>query len=125
VYVQPFPDVDSGRWQISTDGGKWPVWNPVGGELFYRSFTGVMALAFETEPTFTPSTLTQLLERNTIGAGNRRMAVSPDGQRFLLLVNVPENADGEAAPSQIILVQNWFEELRRWCRRTERLFSAL
>ena len=58
VYVRPFPDVDSGRWQVSTDGGEWPVWNPAGSELFYRGPTGVMALAFETEPTFTPGALT-------------------------------------------------------------------
>ncbi len=45
--------LDGGKWQISTDGGDWPVWNPAGSELFYRSPTGVMALAFETEPTFT------------------------------------------------------------------------
>ena len=113
VYVQPFPDVDSGRWQISTDGGNWPVWNPAGGELFYRGPTGVMALAFETEPTFTRGALTQLFERSILGGNNRRMAVSPDGQRFLLLANATENVDGEAAPSQIIVVQNWFEELRR------------
>ena len=28
VYVQPFPDVDRGKWQVSTDGGEWPVWKP-------------------------------------------------------------------------------------------------
>ena len=115
VYVQPFPDVDGGRWQISTDGGRWPVWNPAGDELFYRGPTGVMALAFATEPTFTPGALTQLFERTLtlFGVVNRRMAVSPDGQRFLLLATATENADSEAAPSQLILVQNWFEELRR------------
>ena len=114
VYVQPFPDVDGGRWQISTDGGDWPVWNPAGGELFYRAVTGVMALAFETEPTFTPGALTQLFEQIIIiGGNNRRMALSPDGQRFLLFANATENADSEAAPSQLIVVQNWFEELRR------------
>ncbi len=41
------------------------------------------------------------------------MAVSPDGQRFLLLATATENADGEAIQPQVIVVQNWFEELRR------------
>ncbi len=72
-----------------------------------------MALAFETEPTFTPGVLTQLFDRTILGGRNRQMAVSPDGQRFLLLANATENADGEAGPSQLIVVQNWFEELRR------------
>ncbi len=70
-----------------------------------------MALAFETEPTFTPGALTQLFVRNIIGGRNRRMAVSPDGQRFLLLANA--TAGGEAERSQLIVVQNWFEELKR------------
>ena len=35
VYVQPFPDVDSGRWQISVDGGRAPRWAPGGSELYY------------------------------------------------------------------------------------------
>ena len=114
VYVRPFPDVDNGRWQVSTDGGTWPVWNPAGDELFYRGPTGVTALAFETEPTFTPGAPTQLFEWVFIGGpGNRRMAVSPDGQRFLLLAIGQENANGDAASSQIIVVQNWFDELRR------------
>ena len=41
------------------------------------------------------------------------MAVSPDGQWFLLLATATENTDGEAAPSQVIVVQDRFEELRR------------
>ncbi len=72
-----------------------------------------MALAFETEPTFTRGALTQLFEWPIIGGGNRRMAVSPDGQRFLLRANATETADDEASQLQLILVQNWFEELRR------------
>ena len=56
---------------------------------------------------------TQLFERTIIGGGNRRMAVSPDGQRFLLLALATGNTDGAVAQSQLIVVQNWFEELRR------------
>ena len=35
VYVQPFPALDR-KWQISTDGGRWPVWARDGRELFYE-----------------------------------------------------------------------------------------
>ncbi len=45
--------------------------------------------------------------------GEREAALSPDGQRFLFLADATETADGEAAEPQILLVQNWFEELRR------------
>ena len=37
IYVQPYPG-PGGKWQISTEGGNEPVWNPNGRELFYRSW---------------------------------------------------------------------------------------
>ena len=45
----------------------------------------VMALAFETEPTFTPGTLTQLFERPSLDLRNRRMAVSHQLDLLVLL----------------------------------------
>ena len=33
VYVRPFPNVQAGRWQVSQDGGGWPVWAPDGGDV--------------------------------------------------------------------------------------------
>jgi hypothetical protein len=99
VYVRPFPEVEEERWPISTGGGQWPMWNPAGNELFYRGPTGLMARAFETEPTFTPGALTQLFERDGPLGNNQRMAVSTDGQRFLLPTLATEGADGEAARS--------------------------
>lgn len=113
VYVRPFPDVNAGRWQISADGGEWPLWNPNGDELFYRGPSGLMAQTFETDPTFTPGILTQVFAWEFVGPQNRRMAVSPDGARFLLFKNaLPETDDEDAAEPQIILVENWFEELK-------------
>ena len=111
VYVRPFPDVDAGRWQISTDGGEWPLWNPAGDELFYRGPTGVMALEFEADPTFTPGALTLLIERDIIGGRNRRMAVSPNGQRFLLLTARLATSSEDTIPAQIHVVVNWHQEL--------------
>ena len=54
IYVRPFPEVNKGRWQISTSGGNSPLWSRDGRELFYRSADSVMAVAVQTEPTFKP-----------------------------------------------------------------------
>ena len=35
IYVRPFPNVDDGKWTVSTRGGLSPVWSPTGRELFY------------------------------------------------------------------------------------------
>ena len=40
IYVRPFPDVSSGYWQVSTDGGTRPLWARNGQELFYLTRDG-------------------------------------------------------------------------------------
>ena len=112
--MRPFPDTDSGRWEVSSNGGRHPVWHPSGPELFFRGSNGLMALAFETEPTFTPGVVTTLFDATPYQlGGNRRLAVAPDGQRFLLLKNATGQTDiDEAAVPEITVVLNWFEELK-------------
>ncbi len=51
IYVQPYPG-PGGKWLISTDGGQEPVWNPNGGELFYRSGNKMMAVDIDTTSPF-------------------------------------------------------------------------
>ena len=67
VYVRPFPEVNKGKWQVSTSGGNSPLWSPDGRELFYRSGDAVMAVPVETEPTFKPGKPTVLF-RGTYSA---------------------------------------------------------
>ena len=88
VYVRPFPQVDRGRWQISTGGATRPVWARSGRELFYLDESGALtAVPVQTSgPTFivgSPATVfdTKYVEPNPA----RHYDVSPDGQRFLML----------------------------------------
>ncbi|MBM87421.1 MAG: hypothetical protein CMQ41_03515 [Gammaproteobacteria bacterium] len=37
VYVRPFPNINAGKWQASTEGGFTPLWNKNGRELFFFS----------------------------------------------------------------------------------------
>jgi Tol biopolymer transport system component len=111
VYVQPFPG-PGGKYQISTEGGTEPVWNPKGRELFYRSGDKMMVVDVTTQPTFSvgkPKVLFQGSYEAT-PATFPYDDVSPDGQRFLML----QAADQEQlAPTQINVVLNWFEELKQ------------
>jgi len=52
VYVRSFPDVNKGKWQVSSSGGGSPLRSPDGRELFYRSGDATMAVEAATEPTF-------------------------------------------------------------------------
>jgi hypothetical protein len=40
IYVRPFPDVNSGRWLVSSGSGTEPLWSPAGSEIFYRALDG-------------------------------------------------------------------------------------
>jgi serine/threonine-protein kinase len=111
VYVQPYPG-PGGKLVISTDGGTEPIWNPNGRELIYRSGDKMMAVDVSTQSGFTAGKPRMLFEgryeRAPIPIAN--YDVSPDGQRFLML---KPSESTEAAPTQINVVLNWFEELKR------------
>ncbi len=110
IYVRPFPKVEEGKWQISTDGGVEPRWAPNGLELFYRNVDKMMAVDITTEPTFRAGTPRLLFEGVYIQSqrGAAFYDVTPDGQRFVMV-----QAQQEAAQAQINVVLNWFEELKR------------
>ncbi|MBI4519239.1 MAG: PD40 domain-containing protein, partial [Gemmatimonadetes bacterium] len=119
IYVRPFPDVDQGRWQISTAGGTKPLWARNGRELFYLSLDGrIMAVSIEAGPTFTAGTPEPLPIRGPyVGLGVvslnlRPYDVSPDGRRFLLIREGEVGGDGPGL-TQLVVVLNWFEELKR------------
>jgi serine/threonine-protein kinase len=113
IYVRPFPNIDAGRWQISSNGGTRPLWARNGRELFYLSAdSGLMAVAVETTPTFRPVNRTRLFDSGYyLGSTGRTFDVSPDGQRFLMIKELqPSSA---LAQRTGIVVLNWFEELRQ------------
>jgi serine/threonine-protein kinase len=110
VYVRSFAE-GSGRQQISTNGGAQAMWNPQGGELFYKEGNRMMAVDVETGASFRASKPRVLYESRFLPGttGAARFAVSPDGQRFLL------TAPSESSPAsgQINVVVNWFEVVRQ------------
>jgi len=108
VYVQPYPG-SGAKYQISTEGGTEPVWNPNGRELFYRNGNKMMAVNVTTQPTFSAGKPTMLFEGYLLSTQRLpNYDVSADGQRFLML-KANEQAQGRA---QINAVLNWFEELK-------------
>ncbi len=111
VYVQPFPGPGDVR-QLSTDGGTEPVWARNGRELFFRQGERMMVVDISTTPTLSASRPRVLFvgrfEMGFLVPGARYYDVSADSQRFLML-----RSEDLAAPRQLRLVVNWFEELER------------
>jgi serine/threonine-protein kinase len=115
IYVRPFPNVSApGRWQVSPDGGTGPVWSRDGRELFYLVQATGQLVSVPVQAmgaSFVAGTPQPLFEGSYFrGPGGRSFDVSPDGKRFLMIR--PES--NKALPSpQIVVVLNWFNELRR------------
>ena len=117
IYVRPFPNVDAGKRQVSTNGGSEPLWARNGQELFYESMGALMRVPLKMASTFEAGTPRKLFDGPYLfhppGGGLGRMYdVSVDGERFLM-VKESSGADRRRASDRIILVQNWFEELKR------------
>jgi eukaryotic-like serine/threonine-protein kinase len=110
IYVQPYPG-PGGKYQISTEGGTEPVWNPKGGELFYRNGNKMMAVEVTTRGTFSAGKPKALFEGTYVPTplSFPNYDVSPDGQHFLML----KAAGQQQLPDQINVVLNWFEELKQ------------
>ena len=110
ICVRPYPG-PAGKWQISTEGGTEPVWNPKGRELFYRSGSKMMAVEVTTQETFSAGKPKMLFEGTYVPTPRSfpDYDISPDGQRFLML----KANEQVQAPTQIDVVVNWTEELKQ------------
>ena len=122
VYVRPFPDVNQGRWRVSTAGGNSPLWSPDGKELYYRNGEVTVAVSVETEPNFNLGKSETLFRGKyesfvfgALGINYTLWDISPDGKRFLMFKPIsPTGAEPASSESQpkIVVVVNWFEELK-------------
>ena len=114
VYVRPFPKVNEGRWSISTAGGFWPKWDPDGEELFYLNGNKMMNVSIQTGPRFTHSSPRLLFEGRYLNAlmGSQPYDINSKTGRFLMIKELKETEEA-SRPREIVLVQNWSEELKR------------
>jgi serine/threonine-protein kinase len=111
VYVLPFPETSRARTRISTDGGQNPTWAPDGKTLYYRRGQAVMAVSVGGDDPSTWPKPTMLFEGPYVfDVGPTQYDAARDGR---LLMVKPVDAEGDGASRQLVLVQNWFEELRR------------
>ena len=115
VYVRPFPQVDSGRWQISTAGGTRPAWARSGRELFYLDASNTLtAVPVQTSAsTFSAGKPVKVFDtKYSTPFPPRPYDLSADGKRFLM-VKDSATGDPDATPVSMVLVEHWFEELKQ------------
>jgi len=118
VYVAPYPGPGP-KVLLSAEGGHSPAWSKNGRELFYLQPLGpggsapykMMSVPLTSGAT-TAVGRPQALFETPLGlqANVRGYDLSADGTRFLMVQPQPRPP---IRPTQVMLVQNWFDELRR------------
>jgi serine/threonine protein kinase/WD40 repeat protein len=114
VYVGSFSGGDK-EFVVSNNGGSSPLWSPDGRELFYRDLEDkkLMKVDITTQPNFSvgpPLVIFEFVSGNANPI--RGYDITPDGQEFLFSVR-SQSGPKPVSVTQLNLVQNWFEELKR------------
>ena len=113
VFVRPFPEAGVSLQQVSTNGGREPLWAHSGRELFYvNGVNELVAVQVSTDPAFALGQQEVLFSAAGYVRNNAYAIydVASDDQRFVMLrIGDRENA----VASELILVENWAEELRQ------------
>jgi serine/threonine-protein kinase len=116
IYVRPFPDATTARWQVSVAGGSDPAWAHSGRELFYLSGQNEMMVVEVGRPaggSFTFGQPRKLFSATpySVIAPVPSFDLSPDDKRFLFLRETSPTERNE-----LIVVQNWVDEMRARAR---------
>ena len=110
VFIQSYPDPRQKRLKVSPSHGSEPMWTQGGRELVYREGEKVLAVSIDlaTGASGPPRVLFSGPYPDNPGwTRPRSYDVTADGERFLL-TKLP----GEKSPPRIMVVLNWFQELR-------------
>lgn len=114
VFVRPFPDVNSGKWQVSSGGGGAPLWAHNGRELFYIAHGAMNVVTIHAGPPFSvepPRVVFAIPERvRAESPAGGTFAITLDDRRFLM---VRDNKwEDMAGTPTLVVVQHFFDELR-------------
>jgi len=110
VYVRPFPETATAKWQVSSSGGSEPVWSKSGRQLYYiNGKTELVAADIKSVPTFSVEqqrvlfSMAPFVRQGSIQSYD----VTADESRFLMV------REGEPSQqSELIVAENWLETLK-------------
>jgi dipeptidyl aminopeptidase/acylaminoacyl peptidase len=106
VYVRPREGNGVGV-IVSAGGGREPRWADGGRQIVFRRGSSMMSVAVRTGPTFeVRATPQELFAADYDYSQDNNWDVTADGRRFVFVRN------DAAAPRGLVVVLNWFEEIR-------------
>jgi Tol biopolymer transport system component len=120
IYIQTYPDLNGGKWQISTGTilSREPSWGPNSDELFYLRNDGTLMhteIIVEGESLFNSVPRPWLSELQIVQNSYPNYLVSDDGER---IIHFSESLDS-VVPSfnrgytELVVIENFFDTLRR------------
>ena len=113
VYLSPYPGVTTARRLVSAEGGTNPRWTKAGRELVYSSGQRMMAVSVDPASGQLGAPIELFHGAFETDGNASNYDVTPDGEHFLMLRRATA-----AEPRQVIIVTNWFKELRRLVPKT-------
>jgi hypothetical protein len=120
VHVRPYPDTDAGHWQISTGGGRMPLWSRSGREIFYIARQPDRLMVAPVTPVaagapFVVGTPVPLFPAPySLTAVGRTFDISPDDKRFVFVRS--EGAETGAPPALTVIV-HWLDSVKARVRK--------
>jgi Tol biopolymer transport system component len=109
IWVRAYPG-SAAPVRVSLNGGDEPVWSRDGHELFYLQGNKMMAVSVQTGQEFRFDSPSELFDEPFRHTEQASYDVAPDG-RFLMVQ--PSTGSTLQMGTSIVVVQNWFEELKQ------------
>ena len=127
VYIRPYPEIETGKWQASVGGGNSPLWSSSGSELFYNRGREQFSVSYsegefssEGVPTYIEFDRPVKIAEVPIVAGvtiNDPWAYSSQRDEFIAITSgsIPGAADSLesllAEQVSLVVIEDWFAEL--------------
>jgi len=112
VFVRPFPG-PGGRWQVTSGGGRFPIWSRNGRDLLFQTLDGrVMSVGYNVRgASFDVGKAGVWTETRLRISGISNYDLTPDGKR--LAATVDNEVTGEKPLTHLTFLLNFIDELRR------------
>ena len=123
IYARPYPEVTAGKWQVSRNGGQYPLWNDAQSEVFWYDNENrvIMRSGFRTDATPSGSEVIVFSNPSELFALDASIQATqtfypwdfrPSTQEFVFVRDL-ETVDANSIEGQtmVSVVEDWWAEL--------------
>jgi len=110
LYVETYPKTTD-KFQITRDGGRYPVWSPDGKEVFFVNGGMLYSVGIQTKPTVTFANPVKLpvagFMQDETDRAERNYDIMPDGKQFVMILPAGQDTEDTGPPPEIRGVFSW------------------